>query len=208
MREQVTGLVLAGGRATRMGGVDKGLVPLAGRPLVDHVLERLRPQVGRVLINANRHHARYQAFGHPVIADADQSRAGPLAGMLAGLSHVSTPWLVTVPCDSPLCPTDLVRRLLEAALADGRRVAVATAGGRPQPVFCLLHRDCRDALHAWLAGSGRKVMPWLHAEGAVEVAFDSDADAFLNINTEDERQLLESRLSARADGTDADTVLR
>jgi len=196
MREEVTGLVLAGGRATRMGGVDKGLLPLAGKPMVLHVLERLRPQVDAVLINANRNHEAYRRFGHPVVGDADQSHPGPLAGMLAGLTVAQTPWLVSAPCDSPLCPSDLVSRLLDAALGHGRRVAVATAEGWPQPVFSLLHRDCQASLSAWLADGGRKILPWFKAEAAIEVAFDGCPEAFLNINTEHELRALEADLLA------------
>jgi molybdopterin-guanine dinucleotide biosynthesis protein A len=186
-RHQITGLVLAGGRGSRMGGADKGLELLRGRPLVEHVLARLAPQVGSLAINANRHAERYATLGHPVWPDADKDFAGPLAGMLAGLRGASTDWLMTVPCDTPLFPADLVARLAAALLAEGARAAMPVtrdAEGReqPQPVFCLLHRSLAEPLAAALAAGERKIERFTRGAGQVWVPFD-DSEAFFNANT-------------------------
>ncbi len=154
----ITGLVLAGGQGRRMGGVDKGLQALRGRPLVEHALERLRPQVGRLAINANRHLDAYRAYGLPVWPDApaaeQETFPGPLAGLLAGLDRCETPWLVTVPCDTPDFPLDVVERLAAAAArgqADVAMVATREDGQqRLQPVFCLLRAELRDSLRDYL----------------------------------------------------------
>jgi molybdopterin-guanine dinucleotide biosynthesis protein A len=179
----ITGLVLAGGRGTRMGGVDKGLQNFHGQPLAQHALERLRPQVGNLMLSANRHLADYAAFGVPVWPDADAEFAGPLAGMLAGLAHCPTPYLATVPCDAPLFPLDLVARLA-AVDAD---IVVATATDtdgiqRLQPVFCLLRADLHASLAQFLAAGGRKVGQWMAQHQCVRVAF-GEAQAFFNANT-------------------------
>ncbi|MFO1267497.1 MAG: molybdenum cofactor guanylyltransferase MobA [Rubrivivax sp.] len=199
----VTGLVLAGGRGSRMGGVDKGLQLLDGRPLVAHALERLRPQVAALAINANRNTEAYAAFGVPVWPDALADYPGPLAGMLAGLAGIEgtgSEWLVTVPCDTPRFPVDLVARLLVAARAAGVRAAMpvtanaeVTGGDAgaplPQPVFCLLHRSLRPALEAALAAGERKIERFTRAQGQVLVPFD-DAQAFFNANTPEELERL------------------
>lgn len=202
----ITGLVLAGGRGTRMGGVDKGLQLLQGETLAAHAVQRLRPQVGGVLINANRNFAAYEALGVPVFADSVPDHPGPLAGMLSGLEHCPTPWLLTVPCDTPRFPPDLAARLAEALAADNNhaRIAIASApeaspdGGtvlRPQPVFCLLHIELRDSLRRFVEGGGRKVGAWTAQHGAVIVPFDrpGDApDAFFNANTLADLQALDT----------------
>ena len=187
----ITGLILAGGRGSRMGGVDKGLQTLDGMPLVAHVLERLQPQVGAVLINANRHLDAYAAFGCPVIADADGSFAGPLAGLLAGLQQCTSEWLLSVPCDSPRLPGDLAARL-SAVEADV--VVPVTADGRIQPVFCLLRRSLSAELDRYLSAGGRKVESWLLAQDHRLMPFDrpGDEQAFFNANTRAELQGLES----------------
>ena len=185
-RDSVTGVVLAGGQGRRMGGVDKGLVELDGRPLVAWVLERLAPQVGALLINANQNAERYAAFGHPVIGDAVGGFAGPLAGLHAALAAARTTWVVTVPCDSPFLPHDLVARLAHAAASAHATLAVARTFDQPHPVFALVRADVRPNLEAFLAGGGRKIDAWYAALRVVEVAFDDEADAFRNINTRDE----------------------
>jgi molybdenum cofactor guanylyltransferase len=190
----ITGLVLAGGRGTRMGGVDKGLQTHDGAPLVLHALRRLRPQVGTLMISANRHLADYAALGAPVWPDPLPDFPGPLAGLLAGLTHAATPWVASVPCDTPQFPTDLVQRLAQAAAAADAVVAVACtreADGRlvPQPVFTLLRSTLRDDLAAGLRSGDRKILHWLRRHRCVEVAFD-DVDAFFNANTPDELQRL------------------
>lgn len=198
----ITGLVLAGGRGQRMGGADKGLLALEGRALAGHALERLRPQVGALLLSANRHLDAYRALGVAVCEDAHPF-AGPLAGLHAGLVHCDTPWLLTVPCDAPFFPRDLAARLATALEGTTATMAIAWAaendeGGtattpRPQPVFGLVHRSLREPLAAFLAGGGRRASAWAQQAGALRVDFarpDLDAGAFRNINTPDELRAL------------------
>ena len=180
----VTGIVLAGGKGSRMGGVDKGLQPLRGRPMIEWVLQRLAPQVANIVINANQNIPRYEKYGHRVVADEIGGFAGPLAGLHAGLKVASQPLVVTVPCDSPFLPTDLVARL-RRSLGDGD-LAVAKTGAQPHPVFALMKREVRESLEAFLASGGRKIDAWYAALKVVEVSFDDEADAFRNINTLDE----------------------
>ena len=191
----ITGLVLAGGQGTRMGGLDKGLQNFQGRPLALHALERLRPQVGALMLSANRHMSDYAALGMPVWPDADAEFSGPLAGMLAGLHHCITPYLATVPCDAPLFPADLVARLAAALAAEGAEIAMAAAPDatgllRSQPVFCLLAAGLRDSLAQFLQAGGRKVGAWTAGHRTVSVAFH-DPQAFFNANTPAELQSLE-----------------
>ncbi len=179
----VTGIVLAGGMGRRMGGVDKGLVELGGKPMVAHVLARLAPQVGSVLINANQNPDRYAMFGHPVVADAVGGFAGPLAGLHAGMTEATTPFVVTVPCDSPFLPTDLVARLGIAIVRDDAQLAVAKTLDQPHPVFALVRRDVLPHLASFLHGGGRKIDAWYATLRIVEVPFDDQEAAFRNINT-------------------------
>ena len=179
----ITGIVLAGGRGRRMGGVDKGLVALDGRPLVAHVVARLAPQVDAVVINANQNLERYAAFGYPVVPDAVGGFAGPLAGLHAGMTAATTPLVVTVPCDSPFLPGDLVARLAAARARDDAQVAVARTLDQPHPVFALVRRDVLAHLTAFLGAGGRKIDAWYATLAVVEVAFDDEVAAFANINT-------------------------
>ena len=194
--EDITGLVLAGGRGSRMGGVDKGLQNHLGMPLALHALLRLQPQVASVMINANRNLAAYESMGAPVWPDALPDYPGPLAGVLAGLEQCSTPWLVTVPCDSPNFPLDLVARLADAAAqADAEIAMVATVEeGRlqRQPVFCLLQSGLMESLVAFLQSGERKIDRWTGQHRCIEVPFD-DALAFANANTPEELQRLQPR---------------
>lgn len=184
--QDITGLVLAGGRGSRMGGVDKGLQNLNGLPMALHALMRLQPQVGAVLINANRNLAAYESFGVPVWPDALPDFPGPLAGFMAGLEHCETPWLVTVPCDTPRFPDDLVARLAAAADEAGADVAmpITEEDGRPQvqPVFCLMKASLLESLVRFTGEGGRKIDRWTAQHRCVEVPFD-DAEAFFNANT-------------------------
>jgi molybdenum cofactor guanylyltransferase len=192
--EAVTGMVLCGGLARRMGGVDKGLQQLHGQPLALRALERLHPQVNAVALNANRHLDRYAQASAPVWPDVMPDHLGPLCGMLTGLERMSTPWLVTVPCDVPDFPEDLVARLVASAQEQGVRVAVAaspdatleahTPDGEPRrhPVFCLLHRDLRDTLRQALEQGERRVDRWTASCGRAVVPFP-DGRAFTNLNT-------------------------
>ena len=181
-RQNITGLILAGGRGQRLGGVDKGLQPWCGVPLVDHALARLAPQVGQMLISANRNAADYAGRGLRVLADASDDFPGPLAGILAGLRAATTPWLAVVPCDSPRLPLDLVRRLAEGASHGGGAV-VQRGDGRLEPVCCLLWTALADDLARYLAEDGRRVEGWI-ARHAAAVRFDhaDDKAAFANLN--------------------------
>ena len=192
----VTGLVLAGGRGSRMGGVDKGLQPYRGIPLVRHALNRLAPQVGAVMINANRNLEVYAALSVPVWPDEIADFPGPLAGMLAGLTHCATPYLVTVPCDSPHFPLDLVARLAAGLTQNPSDMATAytRADGRlfPQPVFCLLHRSLLERLRSFIVSGERKTGAWARTQRSAPVIFEDEA-AFANINTLEELGQLEPR---------------
>ncbi|HEY7673710.1 MAG TPA: molybdenum cofactor guanylyltransferase MobA [Burkholderiales bacterium] len=169
-----------------MGGVDKGLQGFRGRRLVDHVYERLAPQVGGIIINANQNHDEYRSFGVRVVSDAIAGFAGPLAGFHAGLSVSKRPFLVSVPCDSPFLPADLVERLYARIDESGAELAVAKTGDRPHPVFSLMRRGVLDHLDAFLKGGGRKIDAWYASLSVVEVSFDDEAEAFSNINTLEE----------------------
>jgi molybdopterin-guanine dinucleotide biosynthesis protein A len=182
--QSVTGIVLAGGLGRRMGGVDKGLQPFRGRPMVQWAIERLAPQVSELLINANQNAAEYARFGHRVVADELGGFAGPLAGLHAGMKAAHHDLVVTVPCDSPFLPHDLVSRLHRSLGASA--LAVAKTGAQPHPVFSLVRRAVLAHLEAFLAGGGRKIDAWYATLEVVEVAFDDEEDAFRNINTPEE----------------------
>ncbi len=182
----ITGLLLAGGQGARMGGADKGLLVLDGVTLAERVLQRLRPQVGTLLINANRHAEQWAGFDHPVIGDQLSGYPGPLAGMHAGLSACRTTWLATVPCDSPFLPADLVARLAAGLTQqEGAELAVARTADGLQPVFALLSCSLDAPLADYLAGGGRKLDRWMLSRRLAVVDF-ADAGAFANINTPEE----------------------
>jgi molybdopterin-guanine dinucleotide biosynthesis protein A len=195
----ITGVILAGGRGSRMGGVDKGLQNFNGIPLALHTLMRLSPQVGQVMLNANRNLGAYESFGVPVWPDVLSDYAGPLAGFLTALEHCVTPWLVTVPCDTPLFPEDLVARLARAADEQDAEIAMAAAREedgqiRTQPVFCLLRLDLLESLVRFTHGGGRKIDAWTGQHKTAIVPFDAssdDAEAFFNANTLAELHRLE-----------------
>ena len=195
----ITGLILAGGRGSRMGGVDKGLQNFRGLPLALQTLMRLGPQVGEVMINANRNLSAYEALGAPVWPDVIGDFAGPLAGFLTGLERCETPYLVTVPCDTPLFPADLVARLALALDAEGADIAMAAAREedgqvRTQPVFCLLKHELMESLVAFTHGGGRKIDAWTAQHRTAVVTFDQPGDdprAFFNANTLPELHTLE-----------------
>jgi molybdopterin-guanine dinucleotide biosynthesis protein A len=204
---EITGLLLAGGRGSRMGGIDKGLQNFNGSPLAMHAVLRLGMQVGEVMINANRNLAAYESFGVPVWPDSLADYAGPLAGFLTGLERCETPYLLTVPCDTPLFPMDLASRLSEAMAAEDAEIAMVSAPEaapepgaapvlRPQPVFCLLRTTLLESLVKFTHAGGRKIDAWTAQHRTVLVPFDrpSDApDAFFNANTLAELHALENR---------------
>lgn len=188
---KVTGLILAGGLGRRMGGRDKGLQPFRGKPMTAWAIARLAPQVDTLLINANQNLEQYAAFGYAVVPDRIAGFAGPLAGLHTGLLACKTPLMVTVPCDSPFLPDDLVARLRAALEAAGADLAVAKTGEQPHPVFSLVRREVLDGLTDFLEAGGRKVDAWYAALKVAEVPF-ADGRAFANINTLDELNQLES----------------
>ena len=210
--EQVTAVVLAGGMARRMGGQDKGWVELAGKPLISHVLEVIRPQVERCLINANRSLDAYSSLGLPVISDLEGDFQGPLMGMATGLYHATTDWVLFVPCDTPHLPDDLVSRMLKEVKASGSEIAVAHDGHRLQSVCALVHRDLLESLQDLLQKGERKVERWYSFQNVVTVNFSDKPDAFLNINSRDdldELQQLPALLGFVAwSGTGKTTLLR
>ena len=202
--QEITGIILAGGRGSRMGGVDKGLQNFNGMPLALHTLMRLQMQVGSVMVNANRNLAAYESFGTSVWPDVLTDYAGPLAGFLTGLERCESPFLVTVPCDTPLFPLDLVARLAEALERDDADIAMAAAPEadkdghiqlRTQPVFCLLRIELMESLVAFTQGGGRKIDAWTAQHKTVVVPFDQPGDsahAFANANTLSELHQLEN----------------
>ena len=195
-KQHITGLILAGGRGSRMGNLDKGLQMLDGTPLIEHVIRRLSPQVGQLLINANRHLETYQQFGWPVVSDELTGYEGPLAGLQAGLHHCTTPYLVTAPCDGPFLPTDLVAQLAGALERDNADVAVAVTGEgetrQPQPVYCLLKTALLPQLENYLHSGRRKIDDWYAPLKVAEVHFNDEV-AFRNINTPDELRQAEHK---------------
>ena len=202
--ESITAVILAGGRGSRMGGIDKGLQNFNGVPLALHTLMRLSPQVGEIMINANRNLAAYESFGVPVWPDSTGMGefAGPLAGFMTGLERCETPYLLTVPCDTPLFPADLVARMAEAFAREGADFAVAAAAEedgqlRPQPVFCLMATDMLESLVRFTKNGGRKIDAWTAEHTTVVVPFNLPGDAaygFFNANTLAELHQLESHL--------------
>jgi molybdopterin-guanine dinucleotide biosynthesis protein A len=176
-----------------MGGIDKGLQPFRGRPLVEWVIERIEPQVADLLVNANRNLDRYLAFGHPVLTDRIGDFAGPLAGLHAALGQARSGLVVTVPCDCPFLPTELVSRLSAALAAKDAEVAVARTTARAHPVFCLCRVSLLNHLAEFLAGGGRKVDSWYASLRVVEVSFDDQPEAFHNFNTLEELRASDQR---------------
>ena len=191
----LTGLILAGGRAERMGGRDKGLLRLHGQPLVSYAIHQLRPQVGELLISANRHLTEYQAFGWPVVSDSIGEFYGPLAGMLAALEVTSKPYVLSVPCDSPLLPMDYAHRMYTALLEASAEISVAWDGQRRQPVFALLKTELRDSLQNYLTKGERKIERWFAQHRLVQVDFADTPAMFRNINTPEELAAMEREMS-------------
>jgi molybdopterin-guanine dinucleotide biosynthesis protein A len=193
----VTAVVLAGGRGRRMGNVDKGLQLLEGSPLIAWVLQRLAPQVGEILINANRNRDVYATFGHRVVEDRIGGFAGPLAGVHAGLSEARDELVAFVPCDTPFLPEDLVARLMEPLRNEHVDLSVAKTGTQPHPVICLVRKRLLPHLTAYVEGGGRKVDDWYSTLNVTEVAFDDQPRAFSNINTPEELKSIESTAHRR-----------
>jgi molybdopterin-guanine dinucleotide biosynthesis protein A len=194
--ENVTAVILAGGRATRMGGVDKGLLLLAGRPMIAHVIDAVAPQVESVIISANRNLERYAQFGLEVFVDRSDSFDGPLAGVQQAMLSTATPLLITVPCDAPFIPRDLVARLAAEKTRLGAAAAVAHDGARLQPLFALFDTSLLPSLTAYLEQGDRKAEIWLASIPAAVVDFSDEAQGFVNINTAEDIRDAEARLYA------------
>jgi molybdopterin-guanine dinucleotide biosynthesis protein A len=192
-KSNITGLILAGGRGTRMGSVDKGLQLFRGIPMAMHALMRLDSQVGQVLVNANQNLAAYESFGVPIVTDLHGGYAGPLAGLHAGLCACETDYLVTVPCDVPLFPVNLVEELLTALEQEQADLAVAYTQAQAHPVFTLMRSDLNEHLDAFLKTGQRKIDIWYASLKVAKVPFDSQADRFMNVNTIQELHELQSR---------------
>ena len=206
-REEVTGVVLAGGRGARMGGVDKGLVEVAGRPMVEYVLAALGPQAATVAVNANRSTDRYARYGHPVVPDRLDGFQGPLAGIASALESAATEFVLVVPCDSPLVDPSLGPRLHAALAVRGADVAVAHDGERLHPVFVLMRRTVLSGLHDFLARGERRIDRWFAEERTEVVDFSDLPDLFLNVNREEDRIRLEARLAEDRSGAPASSGL-
>ena len=194
-RASITGVIMAGGKGRRMGGEDKGLLQIRGKPMIQYVLEALRPQVGRILINANRNQDRYRQLGYPVVADISGDFLGPLAGMASALQASDTEYLLTVPCDSPLLPASLAEVLFQALHRQQAEISVATDGQRMQPVFALLRRSLLPSLLEYLDNGGRKIDTWYAQHSTALADCSAFPDAFLNVNTPEEQTQVERKLT-------------
>ena len=191
----ISSIILSGGRATRMGGVDKGLISLQNKPLIQHVINRLQPQVNEIFINANRQIAQYAAFGFKVLQDENQDFAGPLAGILLELKHAKHELVLSVPCDSPLLPLDLVTRLHSGMAENRTDIAIASSDGNAHPVFCLMKKSVLPSLIAFLDAGERKVSAWQKSQQYIEVDFSDCSDAFVNLNTMQDLADLQKKLA-------------
>lgn len=194
-RNDITGLILAGGRASRMGGEDKGLIEVNTRPMIDYVLAALKPQADSILINANRNLERYAGYGYRVVSDELTDFQGPLAGIATAMARSESAYLLVAPCDSPLVPEDLGARLYDALADANAEIAVAHDGARMQPVFSLLKRDLLASLLAFLEQGERKIDRWYARHSVALADFTHRPDTFLNINTPEDRRALAERLT-------------
>lgn len=182
----VTGVILAGGKGARMGGADKGLAMLAGRPFVEHAIAAFEPQVGALMISANRNLERYRAYGYPVVSDGFGGFQGPLAGVCAAAAAAATPCLAVVPCDSPRLSAELVARLYRTLSRERADLAVAFDGRRLHPVFCLMKTSLHDSLRDFLGDGGRKIDRWFERVSTALCDFSDQAETFANLNTPEE----------------------
>jgi molybdopterin-guanine dinucleotide biosynthesis protein A len=197
--EQITALILAGGRAQRMGGIDKGLIPFLQRPLIESTIARLKPQASQIIINANRNITKYAVYAYPVVMDETPDFSGPLAGFAVGLKNCKTPYLLTSPCDSPLLPVDLAPRLAQEIDRGDFQLVYASSKENDgkvwaQPVFCLMRVDVLPSLETFLAKGDRKIDRWFKELRTSTILFD-DKQAFANVNTPEELKELEANCS-------------
>lgn len=196
IRSQITAVILAGGQSKRMGGKDKGLVKFCEKSLIQSVIEKIRPQVKHIIINANRNTSEYEAFGYQVIPDALHNFQGPLAGFMAAMESVTTKYIVCVPCDGPMLSDELVNRLYRQLLKENTDIAVAHDGSRMQPVYVLISTHLKNSLEKYLLSGERKIDRWYANHKISIVDFSDCPDTFININTRQERDSLQSKRSA------------
>jgi molybdopterin-guanine dinucleotide biosynthesis protein A len=194
VKEKITGIILAGGQARRMGGDDKGLITINDRPLIEYVIEGFGPQVDSLIINANRNLDTYKSYGYPVIPDSLSGYEGPLAGIAAGMKNVRTEYIVTVPCDSPFIDEDYVSKLSSQVNGANADIYVAHDGKRIQPVFCLLRTNLLKSLEDYLSRGERKIDRWYEEHNLVSIQFDDSNNTFMNINTPDDIRIAEAIL--------------
>lgn len=192
--DNITGIILAGGQARRMGGQDKGLIQLAGKPMIEYVLNAIEPQVDSIIINANRNQTTYEKYGFPVIADQIDGYCGPLAGMASGLQAAKTAFVVTAPCDSPFIPDDLVHKLFSTLQNEDAEICTAHANGRLQPVFTLMKSELFPSMLEYLNNGERKIDKWFEKHHLAIADFSKQADIFININSTDDLTALEHKL--------------
>lgn len=191
---QITAVILAGGKGSRMGGVDKGLVEFHGQPLIKPVLEAIAPHVDQIIINANRNIQQYETFGYPVVSDAeDGSFLGPLAGFLTAMHTAQTEELFFVPCDGPLLKAELLNRLLLARREQQAEIAAAHDGNRLQPVYCVMLKSLAGSLETYLSNGERKIDRWYAQHQFASVDCSDIPDCFINVNTLEERNQLEQQ---------------
>ena len=193
----ITAVILAGGRGRRMQGEDKGLLELSGRPLIEHIIAGLAPQLPSILINANRNRDRYGSYGYPVVGDNFNDFQGPLAGFAAAMEALETPYMLTLPCDAPQVLRTLVPRLCQALEAQDAEIAVAHDGRRMQPVYALIPVALLPSLQRFLAAGDRKIDLWYARHRVALADFSDQADAFRNINTPEERSSMETERNSR-----------
>ena len=191
-KTDITGVILAGGQARRMQGQDKGLVLLNNKPMIEYVIETLKPQVGKLLINANRSHDKYSAYGFELISDELSGYQGPLAGMASSLNKIQTPYMLTVPCDSPFITNDLVKRLITALEAEDADISVAHNGERLQPVFCLMKKELLTSMKQFLDEGERKIDKWFNQHKMTIADFADIPETFDNLNTIEDIQSIEA----------------
>jgi molybdopterin-guanine dinucleotide biosynthesis protein A len=192
--DDITAVILAGGKARRMDGQDKGLITLNGRTLIDYIISALRPQAADIIINANRNPQQYGLYGLPVVADMLGDYFGPLVGMATGMHTTDKPYIVTVPCDSPFIPGTLVETLYRALIDNQADISVAHDGARMQPVFAMLRCELLPGLLAYLDEGGRKIDTWYNQQRLALADFSDSADTFMNLNTPQDQLALENRM--------------
>lgn len=190
----ITCIILAGGRATRMGEQDKGLMMLAGKPMIEYVLEKIKPQINNIIINANKNHHIYEQYGYPIVTDQLPGNCGPLAGMASGLRASTTPFVVTVPCDSPLLPNDLVNKLYVTLKNEDAEICTVYCNQRLQPVFALMSIDLLSSMLGFLNDGKRKIGEWFRKHRLAIADFSDQADSFVNINTTEQLHTIALKL--------------